>query len=796
MKSPQLLPLLLSFATTSPTNTFCTLSDILSNNQSCLPPISTEGSFVLLPPFELQLQLDSNSVVIDASSLGYGVEYYLNFTLGQFDDDEGFENGGFGYAIVDDVSMSTDSAWEVSARAYYNLSPGGWIFSTVPSETELMRRVETVIEGEVDANGRAKFGTVMETLLDGLNVVGVGVTSIDAVGSPSAGPTSTDAPTENPTTLPPSPSPTKNQIIISVANRPNESPQSMPTPTPSVQITTLAPSLFNDALVEASSTLPAFVPENGLTSTTSPSSEGRASQSDHSNQIGLASENVDNGHSSTVYQTNTTTETTHNNTQEDASKVLLASPNSSSPNNKSTIIASATITISFLLLLSLSVGIFIKRHGIPKRKVNVNKDRPLAEADLVGFYSGAGEVSDVEGALVSDHGDDAEFVDEKTVCVEPKHYSAAAATPMKLAATESALSGELATESNTGMNQQRASESHPNEASAVETATPTSTKAANLSNEQSHTFTPNQNDTSRSTLSTSTEKGYNASFVINHYDEEKIAKKEMARELFLTKEEVRESVHQNDITFSEMDFNTGDLGFTKEPRESSCLGVCYQNEVQEVDIESSPSLEYSASDGPSIKISYYDNKNSALQAITTNIISPSSLPDRRNSFRRQMHRPDPPEFTDRQDPPDENNATVVTNDDSLHSVDDDDSSAFFPELNSSWNEATPDAAWDHNDKWKLYELNRCIVDCAPTSLKDLIMPMRENKDCEENNELAVAGDKWLNRALCGKVCDGNYNPRRSSPTFSSGCPEFGNDWDFDDAKDEGDIQSGEDAFGL
>jgi hypothetical protein len=188
---------------------------------------------------------------------------------------------------------------------------------------------------------------------------------------------------------------------------------------------------------------------------------------------------------------------------------------------------------------------------------------------------------------------------------------------------------------------------------------------------------------------------------------------------------------------------------------------------QDMEVESSPSLEYSASDAPSHTV--HGTTTQPLIS-TSNIISPTSLPDRRISPEEHRRRhPDPPE----------NDATIVTDDGSLCSIDDDGSSHYFPELNSSWNDQVQEASvgYCNDSAWK-----RCLADCAPASLKDLVSPMRhEEYECYEANEIVDRRDKWLDRALCGRGCEDGGNGselHRASPAFS-------NDWDFDNAEDEG-----------
>jgi hypothetical protein len=193
----------------------------------------------------------------------------------------------------------------------------------------------------------------------------------------------------------------------------------------------------------------------------------------------------------------------------------------------------------------------------------------------------------------------------------------------------------------------------------------------------------------------------------------------MARELFLANETLGLDVFENaDFEASNDDVNTNEV----TGRSPSLEG--HQNDDKD-DIESSRSLEYSESDAPSRGLS-----------TAANLISPASLPGRRKSL-------DPPPERYHHDPP-ENDFTVVTDDE--YSIEDDALSNTSPEIMSTKN------------SWR-----RCIADCAPATIKDLVSPMHHQDECDEDNEVAIDDDKWLNDALCGKWdFDDTVNERTDS----------------------------------
>ncbi len=136
---------------------------------------------------------------------------------------------------------------------------------------------------------------------------------------------------------------------------------------------------------------------------------------------------------------------------------------------------------------------------------------------------------------------------------------------------------------------------------------------------------------------------------------------------------------------------------------------------------------------------------------------------------------------------DPDDITIVINDDSLHSIDnhDNDPSCRFPSCNDVSSNAGSGQGW-----------SKYLADCAPSSFKDLVSPMRhDEEDCPENNDIVMVGEKWFNHTICGRECDGD-NLKRISPSFRISQSEYENDWDFGYVEDEGGVKSGGDAFSL
>jgi hypothetical protein len=695
----------------------CTLSDILSNNIGCLPSATNGGTFIEVPTFKLQLQLSGEVNENDNVSEGirYALEYYLNYTLSQFDDDTGFDNGGFGYSVVEDVQLIETSVpaaattWKVTAKVYYNSSLGGWVFSSVPTDSEVLQRIQSVIEEPIDDGQEGhKFEKVLEMLLyedSGMDeFLGVGVGSVEA-NIETAGPTNlittleptvrityeptrfpiTLAPSENPTKLTTeTESPTKNPITVSPSARPTPMPSVMtdqPTDPP-VKIETSSPS---DATFMPTP-WPTFRFEDNNAKTMPPtvveatdmifSSPPTGMSDNGSNEVpGTASlpTVIHDSDSPTIQNGGNMTNSSGIEQQDGVNKAMLDP--SASRDNQSTIIASATLAGSFLVLIVVSGAYFVSRHGHRRKNAQKNaKDHPLHTLSDGEWNSDLRDLESLE--------------------------SANAVGVVETASSKEHINDEI----------------QQNKEILNETAD-SLTKFDDMVNRRQHspmspTVPSKSND--RSALSTSTDKSNENNLPYLIYDEDKMAKKEMARELFLSNETLGLDVFGADFGTSNDDTNAYDV-----TGKSPSLGVCRDKDV---DVESSRSLEYSESDAPSCALS-----------TAANLISPASLPNRRNSL-------DPPERY--HDPP-ENHVTVVTDDESTI----EDVSYYSPELSTK-------------NSWK-----RCLADCAPTTIKDLVSPMRHQDECDEVNEIAIDDDKWLNDALCGRDWDFNdtLDERSDSP---------------------------------
>lgn len=679
-----ILWIVLLLSLTSSASSSCTFSDILSNNTDCLPSSKEDGTFISLSPFELQMQIDADVNDGDNISEGirYALEYYLNYTLTQFDNDAEFDDGGFAYATVESVELIEPVAqqqpvkwrFEVTAGAYYSLSPGGWVFSSVPTESEVLGRVKNVIEEPLDDGQEGqKFTKILEKLLyedagiDALqDVAGIGLVVVapDAassslrptVQSTTLEPTElylTSVPTSHSDTL----SPSQKPVIIT--DEPSRHPStSSPGPQPTIILVAETSMPTVQLTPEQSQMVPTPWPTDDLNGTT-------------------ASPSI------ILFDNDSTTEASSNNTtQNQTIKKAILDPTTST-DNRSTIIASATLASSLLILVAVSAAYFISRRD-PRSKYSV-RDKDCPPLHTLSDDDWNGDLSDIEMAITS---------------------------------------------TLNSSNQER-------KESLNETAN-SSKDFDVLVNERQHSplsppIETNPND--NSTLSTSTDKSYDPAFLIGQYDEEKRAKKEMARELFATKEE----------SFG-FDFSSNnDVGLPAGPSEHSAAADDKVQENNSLDADSTQSLDCSKSDAQS--------SCDVHPVRIINIISPTSLQERRSSGNLRV--------SNRAVHPTDNDVTVVTDDDSNI---DDNASAGFPELNSCWNEgmSSMDVDCPNSNTWK-----RCFADCAPTSLKDLVSPMRHEDECDEVNEiLAKDDDRWLNDAICGR-----------------------SEWDFRDANNESKLDS-------
>ncbi|KAL3780349.1 hypothetical protein HJC23_008121 [Cyclotella cryptica] len=686
MKSCPYLPLLVLLTTTcstATTSSSCSFSDILSNNTACLPTLLAEGSFVALPPLELQLQFnDGNNTNadndVDASLEGirFALEYYLNYSLSRFDDVEaGFDNGGFAYAKVDNVApasssssepvrmlrrqtttrslLSSSSSWRlsVSAGAFYNLSPGGWIFSSIPTSMELLQRVQSVVEEPLDDSDDnvvvgGKFAEVLKMLLfdrEGLqafrNVMGVKVVlEEEETGRPSLRPTwisleSTLAPTigvlttdSSSTNEPASDSPTILSTAIMITNgptvsgieispAPSKEPTVLVTPIPTqlgiqsiepssqwptvVMIKTLPPTRTNNdasigGSVVSSSPSPTVANRNGDGGSTphsmTPSNPFETDQNRSDAPFGLAAgTNIESNDDDTLgVQTNgnsiddnSISANSNNNSQTEGNinKELLSS--TSSDKNKSKIIASSTLAISFLILVLVSGAFVIQRRGRNRKELKGDKSFPLhflADNGLKGDEEA--EEKSLSGEYLEGDHFHHELNGNSTSKQHVSSSSEADFTVAAAAATTAVLISKEEKNANNEtcptpvtprksksepnlpreMNQQNHSSNRPvrNRVRIIPSGAASSpndsnrdnrhrsvqstyhyspNNAVNLSNEKSHTTPSDKNNDSL--MSTPSINGYDPSYVIAHYDEERIAKKEMARELFLTKEQMK-----------------------------------------------------------------------------------------------------------------------------------------------------------------------------------------------------------------------------------------------------------------
>eukprot|EP00956_Cyclotella_meneghiniana_P001559 scaffold1758_cov40-Cyclotella_meneghiniana.AAC.8 len=678
----RLLTLLLLSAALMVVNSSCTLSDILLSNTDCLPPQAADTSFVPLPPFELHLQLISqNEDEVIGVYLKNVLEYYLNYTLAQFDDgfddDDGFDSGGFAYAVVTDIEQSeqviqqqTAKIWSfsVTAGVYYQLSPGGWIFSSTPTSMEALDRVKSVVEEQSDDQKgtiSTLFGQVVEKFYqdDELQVLSTKVlysedsesnASVDTTTSspslrptrepsqkPSNNPTKrpskqpTHAPTNYPTTLAPTPEPTA---------EPSESinPTVAPTPNPStkqptlVQLATMTPvTMETDVPTQSAFKLPTPLPTSNYelaVTYTSPSPtmimndeiELLPTLSPSYQISNIADDATVGARASNVNKNRTQLEESFNQALLQASSLI---------NNQSTIIASSALAGAFLLLVLVSGAFFVSRRTRTKVEMTGDKDIPLHTRS------------------------DEEWKDDML----SNGIDVETGASMAITYTEENQVGGLDEDLN------------ENEDYAMK-------KIDDMVNQRLHSpispQVPMQLN-NKSALSTSTEKSYDADFLIGQYDEEKVAAKEMARELFLTQDD---SIDLD--VFEGAGFALDDIS----------------NVDDDMNVEGA-SLEYSESDAPN-----HEHQTKTHPVITSaNIVSPVSLPGRRSQTQPNIN-------------PSENDVTIISDGDSLPGLEDDDNSSDVLEVikgnASSW--------------------TRFITECTPTSIiRDLVLPNENAWDFDD-----------------------------------------------------------------
>lgn len=725
--------ILLLLVTIASANSLCTFSDILNNNVSCLPSASEDGAHITLPQFELQLGLNKDTDPGDEFTLGirYALEYYLNYTLAQ-DDATGFDDGGFAYATVERVDLIQPDvlqeqliwAFEVTAEVYYNPSPGGWVFTEYPTAAEVLDRVQSVVEEPLDDGLEGlKFCKVMEKLLYedfGLDafqkvpVIALYEGSLQTA-SPSLRPTlqsTTLEPTAMATTLAPSATPTI------IANEPTEEPtiflvtsaplskqtpapvlvadqptyitiapsMKVETSTPTAPVTSeptiqMIPPTLWPTFVDSSKTRLPTIDSNFASSVDDSSSPTNVDEDGQMPKTTPPPTLTSDGNKTEAINTSSSTE---QNDEFDKAKIDPAT----TYGNHSTIIASAALAGVFLVLITVSGAYFVLRHSNRKRgSMKESKDFPLHTQSDNDWN---GTLSDVKLPIVT---------------------------------TQTSSQEGCAGQNNDILNKSADS----------------SKELDDLVNQRQHSpLSPaiqfNAND--KSALSTSTDtSSYDPSYIIGEYDEEKMAKKESARELFVIKDE--ESLTLD--FFDDSDFRQKDVRLPNASAQPSFAvddTVDESNARNEKNNMSNRLLKYSKPDAPSHPI----NQISFQPLIdTANIISPSSLRDRRSSLDPQDHyNSDPPE----------NDITVVTDDGS--NIEEEELSFHCPELNFCWNEEI--VGYTDNNSWKRF------TDCAPTSLKDFVSPMRhEDESFEANETAATEDDKWLKNALCENEWDFNDN---------------------------------------
>ena len=739
----------------------CSFSDILSNETSCLPDTKEGGTFIPLPPFQLQLHLVSDTIDINVVNEGvrYVLEYYLNYTLSQFDETADFDNGGFAYATVDDVTSTKSDTqlqkaimWQfsVSAGAYYNLSPGGWIFSSFPGSKELLSRVENVIKEPLGGDQiGTKFGMVLALLFEnnGLKVfeevVNVGIVSLedtdgdseDVVGIPTLEPSvqstsvdsttthttdeSTNKPTKYPVTIDPSPEPSVQSTSVPTVvptNEPTDKPTKRPTtiapsPSPSMlqTLTNKPPIASTKAETEQPTLRVTDIPTQWVPETyptpwpfeidtvqTFPPVANDETMQTHSSMFPTITFDDDEDElldkdEKGKSENDTFIYSNSSSTRKENEFDKASLGPTSFTDNPSKVIASATLIGSFLLLLIVSGAFFITKQGSGRRSdKKEDKNRPLHVLSDDWEYDMENQDDDVKSPDENADGDITEFTRRKSQ------------------------------ENDLMQNDMSLNESGG-----------TSAKFDDLISQRKH-----------SPLSPASSSYDDPDFVIGKQVEEDIAKGEMVRELFLEDEEsLGLGIYHRSSS------NADDDGTDKTPQHSPILEEISQKSlnlglfnqsVDNEDAKSNRSLEYSASDAPIHNMAHQNNTEPLN--IAFNIISPTSVQDRtRLRYEGRGSHLDPPEH----------DATVVTDDGSLGTFNDDITSHSFPEMDSSWNDLTSGLCDNTKSSWR-----KCITDCAPASIKDLVLPMRNGEDKSyEANEIIAYDDNWCSDALCDMRTD-------------------------------------------
>jgi hypothetical protein len=229
------------------------------------------------------------------------------------------------------------------------------------------------------------------------------------------------------------------------------------------------------------------------------------------------------------------------------------------------------------------------------------------------------------------------------------------------------------------------------------------------------------------------------------------------------------------------------------------------------ELKSNTSMEYSASDGVTHEdyvqnnlVTKLEAMRNVLQRYTSNVVSPSSLPQRQSKSSMSA-----PNLALHHPTGDDVNITVVSNE-SYHSNTNINDNT-FPDLNrtDSWNEVLSEVPMINglHNGW-----NSCIAACDPTtSLKEFLKENAWNDDNGDSDEYknAMQSRPWnekggsvdnelnVSRELFGDKERGGV-PRTISPTYSnqqSLLSDFDtNDWDFGDAEADANLLSEEDAF--
>ena len=219
---------------------------------------------------------------------------------------------------------------------------------------------------------------------------------------------------------------------------------------------------------------------------------------------------------------------------------------------------------------------------------------------------------------------------------------------------------------------------------------------SNLSNKYSDSAQSNQ--INNGLLVTLSPKRYDPSHVTAHHDEEKIAKNEMPRELFLTKEQMR-SAGQSCGTDLNLDFAIHDLDFAEPPLQKtlpmSCwktlpAWVCATKPIIKMQTFTTACHWNTPHPMPCPAILYITRAIRNYQIQWSILLFYCRFPVGGNYWNSSTHS-DPPDNTGWGDPLgfDPNDITVVTNNDFYNFIDDDhDHSCFF----SSHNAVLPNAS--------------------------------------------------------------------------------------------------------